>query len=59
MCDVVTGDETYIYYRKIEDSRSWVEEGEGLSTAVRRMPTKKYVLCIFDDHWPGTYLSGA
>ena len=48
MCDVVTGDETWVYYRKIESSGSWVAEGEGPSTAVRRSPFEpKSMFCIF------------
>ncbi len=48
MCDVVTGDETWIYYRKIESSGSWVAEGERPSTAVRRSPFEpKRMFCVF------------
>jgi histone-lysine N-methyltransferase SETMAR len=48
MCDVVTGDETWIYHRAIDDSQSWVAEGEIPSTAVRRSAREpKTVFCIF------------
>jgi len=45
---VVTGDETWIYFRKIESSGMWVAEGERPSTAVRRCSFEpKSMFCVF------------
>src|SRR5271157_4928191 len=44
----MTTDESYVYYRRIEDSPSWVEECERPSTAVHRMPFEpKSLFCVF------------
>ncbi len=39
LCDIVTGDETWIYHRKIkskQDSKAWVSKEEGPPTQIRR-----------------------
>ncbi len=47
MRDVVTGDEAWVYYRKIESSGSWVAKDEGPSTAVRRSPFEPKVCFVY------------
>jgi len=51
LCDIVTGDETWIYHRKIEKkatNSSWVKPGESPRTVVRRSQFEaKTMFCIF------------
>jgi [histone H3]-lysine36 N-dimethyltransferase SETMAR len=51
LCDVVTGDETWIYYRNIESkqkSRAWVGQDEAPPTVVKRQQfDKKSMFVVF------------
>ena len=51
LCNVVTGDESFIYHRKIEKkaiNASWVNEGESPKTRVRRGRFEpKTMICVF------------
>ncbi len=51
LCDVVTGDETWVYHRKIgskQQSEAWIAEGERPPTIVRRQTyDKKTMFVIF------------
>ena len=51
LCDVITGDETWVYHRKIESkqrSKAWVAHGESPPTVVRRqMNEKKTMFVVF------------
>lgn len=46
--DVITGDETWLYLRKIESSGAWVSEGGSPSSEVRRSQFEpKSMFCVF------------
>ncbi len=51
LCDIITGDETWIYQRQIghkSTNKSWVGEGESPTTMVRRSTFEpKNLFCIF------------
>ena len=51
LCDVITGNETWVYHRKIESkqrSTAWVAHGESRPTVVRRqMKEKKTMFVVF------------
>jgi len=51
LCDIITGDETWIYHRQIghtSTNASWVSEGESPTTIVRRSKFEsKNLFCIF------------
>ena len=51
LCDIITGDETWIYHRQIghkSTNASWVAEGQSPATIVRRgrFEPKKLILYI-------------
>ena len=51
LCDIITGDETWIYHRQIGDkwtNASWIAEGQSPTTIVRRGRFElKNLFCIF------------
>ena len=51
LCDIVTGDETWIYLRQVgrkQSNASWIEEGETPGTVTRRGKNEpKFLFCIF------------
>ena len=55
LCDIVTGDESWFYHRKIrskQESKAWVSPGASPPTEVRRqLFEKKQCLLFFYDKW--------
>lgn len=50
LCDIVTGDETWIYHRKIkskQQSKAWVAKGERPPTEVRRQQFEKKLCLLY------------
>jgi len=51
LCDIITGDETWIYLRQVrrkQTNASWIELGESPGTVIRRSKNEpKFLFCIF------------
>ncbi|CAF4483037.1 unnamed protein product, partial [Didymodactylos carnosus] len=49
LCDIITGDETWVYHRRIESkqqSKAWIAEGESPPTVVRRQRYEKKTMFV-------------
>jgi hypothetical protein len=62
LCDIVTGDESWFYHRKIrskQESKVWVAQDESPPTEVRRQlfEEKTMFIVFFYDKWTNSYSS--
>ena len=60
LCDVVTGDEVWIYYKQNggkQSNKSWVAKGESPRTVVRQSRfSQKHVHTVLQDNWGCTFV---